>query len=133
MLTYIKTKRFYYGYYIVGLSLFILVLSWTTYSTFGIFFTHLIDEFGWNSAATSGAFSLTMLVQGLIGVATGRLTDRIGPRLALSLCGFFLGLGYILTSFTGSLWQFYLFYGFMTGIGMSTMVPLVSTVARWFQ
>jgi MFS family permease len=34
---------------------------------------------------------------------------------------------------TSALWQLYLFYGLIIGIGMSGIwVPLMSTVARWF-
>ena len=33
----------------------------------------------------------------------------------------------------GSVWQIYLFYGVIVGIGMSGfLVPLLSTIARWF-
>jgi MFS family permease len=48
-------------------------------------------------------------------------------------CGFFLGLGFLLMSQISAVWQFYLFYGVIIGIGMSaTFVPANSIVARWF-
>jgi MFS family permease len=51
----------------------------------------------------------------------------------MTFCGFLLGLGYLLTSQIDSVWQLYLFYGVIIGIGMSgSWVPLLSTVARWF-
>ncbi len=101
--------------------------------SYGIFFKPLIAEFGWSRAITSGAFSLSWIMQGLVGIVMGRLSDRLGPRIVLTICGFLLGIGYFLMSQINSVWQLYLFYGVIIGIGMSgTLIPLMSAVARWF-
>ncbi len=82
---------------------------------------------------TSGAFSLCIMLEGVLGMVMGRATDRFGPRMVITLCGFFLGAGYLLMSQTTSLWQFYLFYGVIVGIGLGGIwVPPVSIVVRWF-
>jgi len=123
----------FYGYIVVAAALCIMVVIWATYLAFGVFFKPVLTEFGWTRAMTSGAFSLSMIMQGLIGIVMGGLTDRLGPRLVMSLCGLFLGLGYLLMSQIGTVWQLYLCYGVIIGIGMSgSWVPLLSTVARWF-
>jgi MFS family permease len=125
--------RFFYGYVIVVVAFLMMLLMHGTLNTFGIFFKPLSTYFDWNSALTSGAFSLSISLLGLLAVATGRLTDRFGPRVVLSGCGFFLGLGYLLMSQTSATWQLYLFYGVVIAIGMSgCFVPFISTVARWF-
>ncbi len=75
-----------------------------------------------------------MLMSGLIAIATGRLTDRFGPRFVLTICGLLLGIGYLLMSKITAVWQLYLFYGIIIGTGMGgAFVPLASTVARWFE
>ncbi len=103
------------------------------YNAFGVFLKPVLIDFGWTRAVTSGAFSLSMIVFGLLGIVMGGLNDRFGPRIVLSLCGFFLGFGYLLVSQVSAIWQLYLFYGVIIGAGMSgTWVPLLSTVARWF-
>jgi len=128
-----KKPGFFYGYFIVALAFVVMVMMWGTSYSFGVFFQPLLEEFGWTRAMTSGAFSLSLLLLSLFGTVAGRLTDRFGPRLVVTGCGFFLGLGYLLMSQVSSIWQLYLFYGVIIGIGMSTaFVPLVSTVARWF-
>jgi len=44
-----------------------------------------------------------------------------------------VGLGYLLMSQVSAIWQVYLCYGVMVGIGIAGIwVPLLSTVARWF-
>ncbi len=110
-----------------------MVAIWSTYLAFGVFFKPVITEFGWTRALTSGAFSLSMIMQGLLGIVMGGLNDRFGPRRVMTFCGFFLGLGYLLMSQISALWQLYLFYGVIIGTGMGgSWVPLLSTVARWF-
>jgi len=124
---------FFYGYIVVAAALCIMVVTYGTYFAFGVFFKPVLTDFGWTRAMTSGAFSLSMVVGGLLGIVMGGLTDRLGPRVVLTLCGFLLGLGYLLMSQVGAVWQLYLFYGVIIGTGMSGVwVPLMSTVARWF-
>jgi MFS family permease len=125
--------RFFYGYIVVGLAFFIMAVSWAIYNSFGVFLKPLLTEFGWTSAVTSGAFSLSMIIYGVLGVVTGGLADRFGPRVVLTICGFLAGLGYFLMSLVNTPWQLYLFYGVIVGIGMGGVwVPLLSCTARWF-
>jgi MFS family permease len=125
--------RFFYGYVVVAAALCILTAVWSTYFAFGVFFKPMLAEFGWTTAMVSGAFSMTMIVESLIGVVVGGLTDRFGSRIVMTLCGFLLAIGYSLMSRVNAAWQLYLFYGVVIGIGMSgSYIPLTSTVARWF-
>jgi len=124
---------FFYGYIVVVTALCIMAAAWGAYFTFGVFLKPVLTEFGWTRATTSGALSLSAIVHGLLGVVMGRLTDRLGPRIVMTLCGLFLGLGYLLMSQVNAVWQLYLFYGIIIGIGMGgAIVPPVSTVAKWF-
>jgi MFS family permease len=125
--------RFFYGYIVVGAALLITAMTFGSYNSFGIFFEPVLTEFGWTKAIISGALSLSWIMQGVLGIVMGRLTDRFGPRLVLTICGFLVGLGYLLMSQIGAVWQLYLFYGVIIGSGMGgAWVPIVSTVARWF-
>ena len=125
--------QFFYGYIVVVAAFLIMMVMFGVYYAFGVFFKPVLAEFGWTRAMTSGAFSLSWIVSGLLAIVMGRLTDRFGPRLVMTLCGFFLGLGYLLVAQISAVWQLYLFYGVIIGIGMGgAFVPLMSTVARWF-
>ena len=111
----------------------IMSTMWGVYYAFGVFFMPVLNEFGWTKAMTSGAFSLASLMNGLLAVAMGGLTDKFGPRMVMTVCGLFLGLGFMLMSQVSHVFHLYLFYGIFVGVGMSgSFIPLTSTVARWF-
>jgi MFS family permease len=113
-----------FGTQAVGVGLFV---------SYGVFINPLIEEFGWSRAAISGASSLSFFLMGLLGVYVGRLNDTIGPRKVMLVTTCFIGLGFFLTSKTQSIWQLYLFYGILAGIGYSAIdVIALSTTARWF-
>ena len=87
-----------YGYVIVSSAFLLMTVMWMGFYSFGIFFKPVLREFGWTRAVTAGAFSLCSLIQGLLAIAMGALTDRFEPRLVMTLCGFLLAAGYLLMS-----------------------------------
>jgi len=132
--TVARGSSLFYGYVIVASAFLSMAVTSGAIFSFSVFFAPLQAEFGWTRAITSSAFSLNMLVQGMLGIAVGRLNDRFGPRLILTFSGILLGVGFILVSRIHAIWQFYLLYGLVIGIGVSGgPVPLMSTVARWFR
>jgi MFS family permease len=124
---------FFYGYVIVIAIFITMVFAAGINFAFGVFFNPVRTEFGWTSAMTAGAFSLSVIIQGLMGIVMGGLTDRLGPRLVMTVSGIILGLGYFLMSQISNLWQLYIYYGVIIGLGTSSgYVTPLSTVARWF-
>jgi len=124
----------FFGHVIVASALFIMIIIWGTNYSFGIFFTPLLREFGWTRAITTGAFGLAMFLEGFGGMFMGHMNDRFGARWVVTVCGLCMGMGLLLMSRITEVWQLYLYYGVMIGIGLSgSYVPLASTVARWFK
>ncbi|MAF85979.1 MAG: hypothetical protein CL875_05860 [Dehalococcoidales bacterium] len=128
-----KKPRLFYGYIIVLIGFATMLIMHGLLYSFGVFLKPVSAEFGWTRAMTSGAYSMSLFVLGLFYIITGRLNDRFGPRIVTTACGFLLGLGYLLMSQVNALWQLYLFWGLLVGIGIGGgWVPMISTVARWF-
>ena len=126
-------SKYRYGYVIAASCFCIQAFGIGTYFSYGVLFNPLIDEFGWSRAAISGAASMAFLLMGFLGIGVGRLNDRFGPRILMTVSGVFFGLGYFLMSRLESIWQLYLFFGFIFGIGLSTVdVIALTTIARWF-
>ena len=108
------------------------------YYTFGVFFKPVSADFGWSRTITSFASSIVIFTSGILGLTTGFLTDKYGPRKVVSASGLLMAIGYFLLSRLGTfpgipvLIQFYLFY-LVVGVGMSaSSAPLTATVSRWF-
>ncbi len=125
--------KYFYGYIIVLATFIIMTMIVGGFNSFGVFFGPLVTEFDWSRGITSGSFSLTLALSGFLGIVVGKINDRFGPRLVLTVGGLLLCLGYLMLSQINSIWQLYLYYGFILGTGLSAyVVPLLSTTARWF-
>jgi MFS family permease len=90
------------------------------------------SEFGATRGAVSLAFTLTMLGFGSGGVLTGKITDRFGIVMAITLSIGLLALAYIGAGLSATLWQFILVH-FLIGLGSSaTFAPLMAEASHWF-
>lgn len=128
-----KKPRFFYGYVVVVAAFFIMVIYAGALYSFGVFFKPLAAEFGWTRAVIAGAYSTCLFLTGLLYMVTGRLNDRFGPRVVITICSLISGTGYLLMSRIDAVWQLYLIYGVIVAVGLGGgFVPMVSTVARWF-
>jgi MFS family permease len=126
--------RLYYGYIIVFLAFVIGALAWGGQRTFGVFLSPLLIQFPlWSRADASLAVTIQSVTTGIMAIIAGRLSDRFGPRVVMTVCGIIIGVSYLLSFFIGSLWQLYLLQGIILGVGLAgVMVPLTSMVIRWF-
>jgi len=130
-----KSARFYYGWAIVGLAMISMSFWFGIRTTFSVFFVALIDHFHWSRAEAAGAQSIAMLVYMIMAPVIGTLVDRIGPRKTI-LPGIFLtGLGFLLCTQIRNLFQFYLFFGAIVGIGVTclSIAPFTVLLVHWFE
>ena len=127
-------QQFFYGYVVViGAWLAMFVAGGAQFS-FGIFVPALIEDFGWTRGMLSLGLTLNLLFMPVFGLLAGYLVDRIGPRRTVIIGAIIGGIGVALLSTVIQIWQFILIYGVLVpmGIGLSYIIPTVSTVRRWF-
>ena len=104
----------------------------TAYS-FGAFFQSMSDEFGTTRGATAVVFGATTFTFFWLGLITGRVVDRYGPRPLLLVAATTLSLGLWATSAVHSLAVGYVTYGAGVGIAAACgYVPMVAVVGGWF-
>ena len=126
---------FNYRWIIVGVSFTTLALTSTIFHSFSIFFVALLKEFGWSRSITAGAFSLFLILYGIIGPFAGSTVDRFGPRRVFVLGSLLWGMGLALCSLIHSWWQFYIFFGVIAaiGAGFTGWVPNTTVIQNWFK
>jgi len=126
-------RSFFYGWVVVAAATVLLTMNYGIFYSFGIFFKPLVADFGWSRATTSGLQSLFLVCYGIFALIGGLLTEKYGPAKVAAVSNFVAGLGLVLASQATSLWQLYLTYGVITGIGLGPNFTIgMSTTARWF-
>ena len=132
MVRSLKGKVFY-GWVIVASCLIIAAVMLGIRYSFGVFFKPLANEFELSRLATSSINSLLMVFYAVFAFTGGWALDRFGPKRVVLVMGISSGLGLLLTSIANSLWQLFIVYSFLLGIGTGAAVPvLMSIVSRWF-
>ncbi|MEE3187182.1 MAG: MFS transporter [Actinomycetota bacterium] len=102
--------------------------------SFGAVFTTIREEFGVGKGQASLFFAITTFIYFVLGVFTGRIADRYGPRPVLLVGAAAMGTGLFLTSLVNNITVGYLTYGLGVGIGVGcAYVPMVATVGGWFE
>ncbi len=98
-----------------------------------VFKAPLIEKFGWEPAATSLTYSITILMFAIGTIIFGKIQDKIGPKKVASIGGILLAIGLILSSFTTSVTWLYISFGVIGGLGIGAgyVCPL-ATCVKWF-
>jgi MFS family permease len=127
-------KKIYYGWIVLAAVVFVMLGGSGIRAIFGVFIKPIEAEFGWTRQQLSGAAALSLFVLGAVGPTVGWLADTWGPRRVMLLATATLGVGTVLSSFVGQLWQIYLTAGVLmaAGAGGLGIATTATVAARWF-
>lgn len=128
------TTPFYYGWMIVaaaGLSMFFSGPG-QTYSI-SIFIEHYISDFDYSRSLVSGLYSSATLCAGLTLFIVGRLVDRWGQRIMMTIAGLLLAIACFWNAvIAGAIMMFLGFFMLrLFGQGSLTLIPN-TLVPQWF-
>lgn len=104
------------------------------YYTFSVMITPMERELGWSRGEISGAFSLSLLLSGLVAIPVGRFVDTHGARGVMTVGSSFAVVLLFAWSLVTNLRVFYLI---QAGLGLVMAAVLYevafTVVAVWFQ
>lgn len=129
-----RTEGIFYGWWLVGLSGFIMLLANVPlFHAMGVWAVALEREFGWTRTQLGLALTFTRIEGGLMGPLEGYLADRLGTRRMILVGLLILSGGFLLFSQVEQLWMFYLSYVVMAvGQGFGGWLPLMTMLNHWF-
>jgi sugar phosphate permease len=130
-----RVSRLHYAWVIAGVTFLVLLVTAGIRATPGVLMVPLESEFGWTSAAISGAIAINLVLFGLIGPFAASLMDRWGLRRIMLCALALLVVSVVLTTFMRTLWQLTLLWGVCVGSGTGvTSIVLAAVIAnRWFE
>ncbi len=131
---YLARRGLYYGWVIVAVVFLTMFWALGFRYAFGVFYSAILEDTGWQRAETASVFSISMLVYAVMAAPSGLLFDKLGARIQFSLGGLVMGTGLILCSGVSTIPQLLLFYGVMQGLSNALLgfIPHMAIVPRWF-
>ncbi|MBI3325437.1 MAG: MFS transporter, partial [Nitrospinae bacterium] len=130
-----RDRRVYYGWFVLAaISGINFANSATSIGVLTVFIIPLTEEFGWTRTQISAVTSVGAVLGALAAPFTGRLTDRLGARIPLTLGGFFIVLAMLNLAAMQSLSWFYLAFGLARLADQGfVQAPSPPAIAKWFQ
>lgn len=97
----------------VGINLALGVLyAWS------VFAAALVNDLGFTKTQASLPCTVALAMMALLTVPSGRVQDRLGPRICTTIGGLLVGGGLITAGFTDSLTALVIAFGVITGAGI---------------
>jgi MFS family permease len=127
--------RIFYGWYVVAAVLVITTAtSGFAFYNLSLLLAAFAGEYGFPVSLVSAATATFFVAGGIGGLIAGRLVDRMDARIVI-VAG--ATLGALTLSLAGSMrepWMLFLFH-LVFGLchGATSLVPVTTVVARWFQ
>ena len=102
--------------------------------SFGAFFEPMAREFHTGQGVTSILFAVTAFCYFGLGVVSGAIADRVGPRPVVLLGALAMAAGLAATSLAPRFWLGCVTYGLGAVVGTACgYVPMVAAVGGWFE
>jgi MFS family permease len=129
-----RPQRIHYAWFIAGITFVTLLAAAGTRATPGVLIVPLQREFGWNRAEISLAVSINLILFGIIGPFAAAFMARFGVRRVLLAALTTIAVGVGLTAVMTTVWQLYLLWGLVVGVGTGCMATVLAAVVanRWF-
>ncbi|MCA1831111.1 MAG: MFS transporter, partial [Actinobacteria bacterium] len=128
-------RKVHYAWVIVAVTFVAALTAQAIRYTPGLIIIPLEAEFGWDRATISLAVAVSLVTYGFGGPIGGGLVDRFGPKRILIAGGATIAVSIWLLFQVRELWQFFVVWGLLIGIGTGATGNVVSSAIahRWFR
>ena len=129
-----KRNVVFYGWVVVAVSFITLALAYGARYCFSVFYVAILNEFGWPRGTTASILSLNLIIYAFFAPLAGIFVDRYGSKKVLPLGAGLIGLGLIICGLANTIWQFFVCFGIIVGVGVSLLgtTPHNPILASWF-
>ncbi|WP_462137673.1 MFS transporter [Candidatus Mycalebacterium sp.] len=127
-------RNIHYGWIIVVASFFLIFLDGLLLYTFGVFKPYLSESVRLSETAVASIFSLRCVTLAVSMPLAGKLAEKYRPRYLIIAGGVIVSIGLFLSAFADSIFELYIFYGVLVGLGDGAFYTLpVAIISRWFK
>jgi sugar phosphate permease len=126
--------RLHYAWLVVAVTFVVMLGSAGVRSVPTVLMLPLEQEFGWTRATLSLSISINLLLFGLCGPFAAAVMERVGMRRMIGAALATLGVAVALTTWMTAVWQLYLLWGVVIGLGSGAMATWIAAAVanRWF-
>ncbi|HUD34631.1 MAG TPA: MFS transporter [Variovorax sp.] len=131
---WLQQRGIHYGWIVAVVTFFTMLTMSAALGLPGAMMQPLGREFGWSTEQVSSALALRFALFGLMGPFAAVLMERYGLRAVMCAGLALVGCGMALVTLASQLWQLFIVWSLMLGIGTGmTALVLGAVVAnRWF-
>lgn len=131
---WLQRRGIHYGWIVAAITFLTMLTMSAALGLPGAMLQPLGKEFGWSTEQISSALALRFALFGLMGPFAAVLMERWGLRAVICTGLALVGLGMALVTTASQLWQLFVLWSLMLGLGTGlTALVLGAVVAnRWF-
>ncbi|MBZ9655407.1 MFS transporter [Phyllobacterium lublinensis] len=132
--TLLARRNIHYGWVVIAVTFLTMLVTAAAVGAPGVLIVPLEKEFGWETEQIATAFSIRLLLFGLMGPFAAAFMNYFGVRRVVCVALALITAGLLASLAMTEIWQLILLWGVVVGFGTGlTAVVLGATVAaRWF-
>lgn len=124
----------HYGWVVVAVTFLTMLVTAAAVGAPGVLIVPLEKEFGWETKEIATAFSIRLLLFGLMGPFAAAFMNYFGVRKVVCVALILITGGLFASLVMTEIWQLILLWGVVVGFGtgLTAMVLGATVAARWF-
>ncbi|HMF66653.1 MAG TPA: MFS transporter, partial [Phyllobacterium sp.] len=127
-------RNVHYGWVVVAVTFLTMLVTAAAVGAPGVLIVPLEKEFGWETKQIATAFSIRLLLFGLMGPFAAAFMNYFGVRKVVCVALVLITAGLFASLAMTEIWQLILLWGVVVGFGtgLTAMVLGATVAARWF-